>query len=175
MGNTAEALELYTSIHQSYPDNVECLRYLIVLSRDFGRRTEALEEKLAKLERVAAAAAKAEERATASSHREGEMNEDEDEEASRWSPSEAGDVGGGYQFPTQGLQQQEIAPSKATASKKQQQQQQRPKPDGGGFGTQEDRFAAPSMVTKTRGEGGRGGGGKEAEFEDADLSSLLKE
>lgn len=37
MGNTQKALELYEKIHTDYPDNVECLRYLVGMCKEQGR------------------------------------------------------------------------------------------------------------------------------------------
>jgi hypothetical protein len=50
----ARALELYEEIHVSHPDNVECLRYLVALCKDLGRRSDQYEGKLLRLERTAA-------------------------------------------------------------------------------------------------------------------------
>jgi len=49
MANIRRAIECYEEIHASYPDNVECLRYLCALSKETGRRYEHYETKLAKL------------------------------------------------------------------------------------------------------------------------------
>jgi intraflagellar transport protein 88 len=49
MANIRRAIECYEEIHASYPDNVECLRYLCALSKETGRRYEQYETKLAKL------------------------------------------------------------------------------------------------------------------------------
>ena len=48
------ALELYEEIHTLHPDNMECLRYLVVLCKDLGRRFDGYESKLLRLERQAA-------------------------------------------------------------------------------------------------------------------------
>jgi intraflagellar transport protein 88 len=37
MGNYQKALELYEIIHQEYPENVECLKYLVAICKDLGR------------------------------------------------------------------------------------------------------------------------------------------
>jgi intraflagellar transport protein 88 len=55
MGSFQKALQLYEEIHQQYPDNLECLRYLVAICRDLGQRYDQYEEKLHKLERGAAA------------------------------------------------------------------------------------------------------------------------
>jgi len=46
-----KALDLYEQIHKEYPDNVECLRYLVALCRDMGRPYEEFQAELSKLER----------------------------------------------------------------------------------------------------------------------------
>jgi Tfp pilus assembly protein PilF len=53
MLNYARALELYEEINTSHPDNVECLRYLVALCKDLGRRHDQYESKLLRLERAA--------------------------------------------------------------------------------------------------------------------------
>jgi hypothetical protein len=50
----ARALELYEEINIAHPDNVECLRYLVALCKDLGRRHDQYEAKLLRLERTAA-------------------------------------------------------------------------------------------------------------------------
>ena len=49
MANIRRAIECYEEIHSSYPDNVECLKYLCALSKESGRRYEHYETRLAKL------------------------------------------------------------------------------------------------------------------------------
>ena len=55
----ARALELYEEIHVLHPDNMECLRYLVVLCKDLGRRYDNFEGKLLRLERQVAQSAAA--------------------------------------------------------------------------------------------------------------------
>jgi len=52
MSNFQKALELYELIHADYPENVECLRYLVALCKDMGLSYDAYEAKLSKLERT---------------------------------------------------------------------------------------------------------------------------
>lgn len=51
-----QALERYHRIHKDHPDNAECLRYLVKLSRDMGQEKDAAEfdRKLKSVERTAA-------------------------------------------------------------------------------------------------------------------------
>jgi hypothetical protein len=49
------ALALYQSIHSDFPDNMECLSYIVAICRDMGRPFTEYEEKLVRLEREQAA------------------------------------------------------------------------------------------------------------------------
>ena len=55
MGQYQEALELYERIHADYPENLECLRYLVAICKDLGHKYDHYQASLAKLERAAAA------------------------------------------------------------------------------------------------------------------------
>jgi len=46
-----KALELYEQIHKEYPENVECLRYLVALCKDMGLPYDQYQGKLGALER----------------------------------------------------------------------------------------------------------------------------
>ncbi len=162
MGAVSEALELYQSIHEQHPDNLECLRYLVALSRDLGRRTAVFEERLAKLERASAAAAAARE----------QQGGGEEEEA--YQDAEGGE--GGYVYheerapppPAVRSPPPPRAPAPAAASPT-------PQPQAGGFGSSSDRFAAPSNFAGSSSRVGAGGdGGKDGEFADTDLGGLLQ-
>lgn len=52
MANYVKALELYQSIHEQHPENLECLRYLVALCKDLNRPFEAFETALLRLERL---------------------------------------------------------------------------------------------------------------------------
>lgn len=52
MGNFQKALELYEAIHKQYPDNLECLRYLVAICKDLNRKYDHYENKLLLLERT---------------------------------------------------------------------------------------------------------------------------
>ena len=58
MGNYAKALQLYENIHEEYPENSECLRYLVAICKDLGRPYERYQQKLVKLDRALASQAK---------------------------------------------------------------------------------------------------------------------
>lgn len=58
MGAYQRAMGLYEQIHQDYPDNLECLRYLVAICKDLGQRCDGFQAKLAKLERENAATVK---------------------------------------------------------------------------------------------------------------------
>ena len=45
MGNYAKALLLYENIHEEYPENSECLRYLVAICKDLGRPYEQVSER----------------------------------------------------------------------------------------------------------------------------------
>lgn len=45
------ALTLYQAIHADFPDNMECLSYIVAICRDMGRPFSEYEEKLVRLER----------------------------------------------------------------------------------------------------------------------------
>ncbi|CAN0587167.1 unnamed protein product, partial [Ectocarpus sp. 12 AP-2014] len=51
MGNYQKALELYEQIHTEYPENLECLRYLVAICRDHDRPFQHYQHKLARLDR----------------------------------------------------------------------------------------------------------------------------
>jgi len=55
MGSYTRALELYEEIHEDYPDNLECLRYLVAICKDLGHHYDHYQKKLSKLERANAA------------------------------------------------------------------------------------------------------------------------
>jgi intraflagellar transport protein 88 len=47
-----QALDLYESIHEKNPDNIECLRYLVTICKDLGKKEYyEYSKKLGKLER----------------------------------------------------------------------------------------------------------------------------
>ncbi|RLN44131.1 hypothetical protein BBJ28_00010611 [Nothophytophthora sp. Chile5] len=50
MGAYQKAMTLYEQIHQDYPENLECLRYLVAICKDLGQRCDGFQAKLAKLE-----------------------------------------------------------------------------------------------------------------------------
>ena len=52
MGNYVKAAELYKGIHQEFPKNIECLRYLVALCRDMDTPYEQYQMELSKLERA---------------------------------------------------------------------------------------------------------------------------
>ena len=52
MGAYQKALQLYEEIHNEWPDNVECLGYLVALCRDLGLPYSHYQAKLGKLERT---------------------------------------------------------------------------------------------------------------------------
>uniref|UniRef100_H3GSZ4 EGF-like domain-containing protein n=1 Tax=Phytophthora ramorum TaxID=164328 RepID=H3GSZ4_PHYRM len=54
MGAYQKAMVLYEQIHQDYPENLECLRYLVAICKDLGQRCDGFQAKLAKLERDSA-------------------------------------------------------------------------------------------------------------------------
>lgn len=58
MGAYQKAMVLYEQIHQDYPENLECLRYLVAICKDLGQRCDGFQAKLAKLERESAASVK---------------------------------------------------------------------------------------------------------------------
>ncbi|KAJ0396128.1 hypothetical protein ATCC90586_012141 [Pythium insidiosum] len=55
MGAYQRAMVLYEQIHQDYPENLECLRYLVAICKDLGQRCDQYQTKLTKLERDYAA------------------------------------------------------------------------------------------------------------------------
>merc|ERR1719487_1128226 len=55
MGSYTRALELYEEIHEDYPNNLECLRYLVAICKDLGHHYDHYQKKLSKLERANAA------------------------------------------------------------------------------------------------------------------------
>ncbi|OQR98053.1 Intraflagellar Transport Protein 88 [Achlya hypogyna] len=64
MGAYQKALILYEQIHRDYPENLECLRYLVAICKDLGQKYEHHQQALAKLERENAAKVNAQTNAT---------------------------------------------------------------------------------------------------------------
>jgi len=157
----SEALDLYQSIHDHHPDNLECLRYLVALSRDLGRRTVVFEERLSKLERAAAAAAAERERTNGG---------EEEEDAYQGAEGEGGDYLYEERAPAPARSPPPRAPAPVVSPP--------PQPAAAsGFGSSSDRFAAPSNFAGSSsrvGAGGGHGGGKDDEFGDADIGGLLQ-
>lgn len=52
VGDINRALHLYKHIHYKYPDNAECVRYLIAIAKDIGSPYEHYQSKLASFERA---------------------------------------------------------------------------------------------------------------------------
>lgn len=52
MGNYQKALELYEKVHHQYPENLECLRYLVAICKDLGHPYDEYKTRLAQLERA---------------------------------------------------------------------------------------------------------------------------
>ena len=59
LGSYQKALELYENIHKEYPQNLECLRYLVAICKELGMPFDEHEMQLRKLERAAAQASAA--------------------------------------------------------------------------------------------------------------------
>lgn len=51
LGNLKKALQMYKDIHKQYPDNIECLRYLVALCKDLGENSDVYAAQYAQLER----------------------------------------------------------------------------------------------------------------------------
>jgi len=81
VGALQKALTKYKEIHSAHPDNIECLRYLVHICTDLGRKQEVQEYvvKLRKAERMAAAETEA--RATAAAAGPRPAPEDEEPDA----------------------------------------------------------------------------------------------
>eukprot|EP00939_MAST-03C_sp_MAST-3C-sp1_P001545 g1545.t1 len=54
MGNYQKALELYEAINRDYPENLECLRYLVTICKDLGMKYDHYQRALVTLERRSA-------------------------------------------------------------------------------------------------------------------------
>jgi len=52
MGNYQKALELYEDIHKRFPENLECLRYLVAICKDLGMPYQEHQDTLLQLERA---------------------------------------------------------------------------------------------------------------------------
>lgn len=50
IGNFQKALKIYQSIYQEYPDNIECLRFLVLLCKDMGLDYEEYAKELRRVE-----------------------------------------------------------------------------------------------------------------------------
>jgi len=89
MDANAEALETYKQVHRDFPDDIECLEYLVMLCRDMGREASEFEERLLRLQQRRAA-----------------MGDDEDEESGAYDGhddmDDDGHHGGGISSPSRG-------------------------------------------------------------------------
>ena len=52
MANFQHAVDLYEEIHRQYPENQECLRYLIIISKELNIKYDHYQREYAKLERI---------------------------------------------------------------------------------------------------------------------------
>eukprot|EP00750_Incisomonas_marina_P016648 INCI19252.1.p1 GENE.INCI19252.1~~INCI19252.1.p1 ORF type:complete len:825 (+),score=207.15 INCI19252.1:175-2649(+) len=52
MANFQHAVDLYEEIHRLYPENQECLRYLIIISKELNIKYDHYQREFAKLERI---------------------------------------------------------------------------------------------------------------------------
>lgn len=52
MANFQHAVDLYEEIHRQYPENQECLRYLIIISKELNIKYDHYQREFAKLERI---------------------------------------------------------------------------------------------------------------------------
>ena len=52
MANFQHAVDLYEQIHREYPENQECLRYLIIISKELNIKYDHYQREFAKLERI---------------------------------------------------------------------------------------------------------------------------
>lgn len=50
IGNFQKALKIYQAIYQEYPDNIECLRFLVLLCKDMGLDYEEYAKELRRVE-----------------------------------------------------------------------------------------------------------------------------
>ncbi len=50
IGNFQKALKIYQAIYQEYPDNLECLRFLVLLCKDMGLDYEQYAKELRRVE-----------------------------------------------------------------------------------------------------------------------------
>lgn len=50
IGNFQKALKIYQAIYQDYPDNIECLRFLVLLCKDMGLDYEEYAKELHRAE-----------------------------------------------------------------------------------------------------------------------------
>ena len=50
IGNFQKALKIYEAIYQEYPDNLECLRFLVLLCKDMGLDFEEYAKELNRIE-----------------------------------------------------------------------------------------------------------------------------
>ena len=57
IGNFQKELKIYESIYQEYPENIECLRFLVLLCKDMGLEYEEYARQLSQLEMENAAKA----------------------------------------------------------------------------------------------------------------------
>lgn len=158
MNSYGRALELYEEIHSLHPENMECLRYLVMLCKDLGRRFDGYEAKLLRLERQAA-------------------------QAAAGALTRAGAMGGGYDdggYPQQVYQHQQQQQHGGGGYVSDEPGGAIDDVGTGGasgdhaYGSSADRFAAPSMTGNVASPAGGGARAREEEtFADADLSDLL--
>ncbi len=156
-----KALELYKRIHEKFPDNVECLTYLVALAREQGLEYASYESRLLKLERAVTMQ-------QSMMHAGGGAGGD----MSPGSVSDSGDYGygagpPGYDSPPRAGGGDMYAGAMDDGPPA--RGMETPPKQGGGQGG----FAAPQE--RAVATGGGAAGGKEEDFGDADLDDLLVE
>jgi len=156
-----KALDLYKRIHEKFPDNVECLTYLVALAREQGLEYASYEARLMKLERAVTMQQSMMHAGAASG---GGM--------SPGSISDSGDYGygagpPGYDSPPRAGGDDMYAGALDDGPPSRGMETPPKQAGGGGFAAPQERAVATGAAAAA--------GGKEEDFGDADLDDLLVE
>ena len=143
-GSVQKALQLYEKIHEQWPDNPECLRYLVQICSDFRMDATKYQMKLRELTQRDAQMSQMQQAHAPQHH---QAQEDE-----RWRRQQAEEA-------------QEQQQRQSSVRQQMQQQQQQPQPSYGGGG---GRGGAPRRAQQPS-----PGGPADSDSDSADLDDLL--
>lgn len=166
-----EAVARYEAIHDAFPDNMECLSYLVAICRDLHRPCDVYEERLMRLEREQAA------RAPEGAGYDERHHEASDDHGAAYDQHASPRFGGDSDafVPSFDDSPAQAGPSPGAIAVR--SARTGAMPSASASTSAAARFAAPAQqgAAATRGGGGIGQDDDEDEFADADLDSMLTE